>query len=225
LHKESVVKETLELKERLKSMSLQLYTQSALIGELAYNVLNEANMYYSFRFPKELGEYHWIIDAKDRNRVTPWEDWWSTLIAAMVESKSFRKPMIGAEDGNYKWHDRFRTELSEYKRQFVNDPDKGDFVNSRLVMKEDFRFSSDAEFGLEAADILVNAVRRSLAGNFERSGWLPITSLMINFVDPCIRLLSFSNEGKVPGNVPYANVLADFEKGGRVMLPESMLND
>ena len=218
-HHPSMVEQVWELRRQLEAMPLQLYAQSAAMGELVYHTLNQANVYHSYRTASELGEYHWVIDAKDRTKVTPWEEWWSIVIFPMLESHSFREPFIKAEGGDCRWHDRFKTEPNEYKLQFVQDPEKGDFYDLRPIMKEDFRFSSDPEFGLEAADILTNTIRRSMSGHFGRRGWMALPALMIHRNDHYIRLISLSqNVGAIP-RVPYLRVLNDFRSGGRLVLP------
>ncbi|WP_173509485.1 hypothetical protein [Sinorhizobium psoraleae] len=218
-HHETLVNAVWGLRKQLEATSLQLYVQSCAMADLVYNSIYHANLYYSFRRPKELGEYHWVIDAKNRDKVTAWEDWWSTVILPMIESRSFREPFAAAEGGDYRAHERFRTEPGEYKKQFMKDPEKGDAFDLKLLLKEDFRFSWDAEYGLEAADILVNAVRRSLAGNFRRQGWLPVRQLMVHWGQHYIRLISLAAEDRKPPKVSYGKVLSDFSTGGRNMLP------
>lgn len=218
-HHKTMVEQVWGLRKQLEATPLQLYVQSCAMAELIYHTIYHANLYYSFRLAKELGEYHWVIDAKDRDKVTAWENWWSTVVLPMIESKSFKEPFAAAEGGDYRAHERFRTEPSEYKKQFMEDPEKGDVFDLRPVLKEDFRFSWDAEYGLEAADILVNAVRRSLAGNFRREGWLPVRELMVHWGQHYIRLISLASEDRKPPKVGYGKVLSDFSTGGRNMLP------
>ncbi|TIS46178.1 hypothetical protein [Mesorhizobium sp.] len=218
-HQKSLVDEVWALRKQLEGMSTQLYIQSCALSELVYNVLFHANLYYAFRLPKELGEYNWVIDAKDRDKVTSWENWWSTVVLSMIESKSFRKPFIAAEGGNYRWHEKFKTDLDDYKKQFVRDPDKGSWFNLNPILQDNIRFSSQPEFGLEAVDILTNAVRRSMAGNFSRDGWLPIRELMVHTNRHYIRMISLASEDAALPKVSYLNVLDDFTKGGRALLP------
>ena len=218
-HFSELVGEVWRLREQLEKMPIQLYVQSVAMSELVYNALLNANMYYSFRFPKELGEYHWVIDAKDRNKMTPWEAWWSDVILAFTESKSFRKPFIAVEGGDNRWHEKFRVAPDDYKKQFVHDAENGEWFDVKAILMQDFRFSSSAEYGLEAVDILVNAVRRSMAGNFSREGWLPIRGLMTHRGQHYIQMISLSAEEKKPPEVPYSEVLSDFSTGGRAILP------
>lgn len=223
-HQQTLIEAVWRLRHQLEAMSPQLYVQSCAMVELVYNVLNHANLYHAFRLWKELGEYHWIIDAKNRDTRTPWEEWWSTVLLPLIESKSFKEPFIAAEGGNYAAHERFRTTPNEYMRQFFNFSGKEEHFSLHPILKEDFRFSWDGEFGLEAADILINAVRRSLAGNFRREGWLPVRELMVHRKQHYIQLISLApDDGKKP-KVGYNGVLKDFSTGGRNMLPPRLLD-
>ena len=224
-HHPSLVEQVWAMRRQLEDMPLQLYVQSVAMGELVYQTLNHANTYFAFRMPRELGEYHWRIDGKDKLQTTPWEKWWFTVIRPMLESKTFREPLIGAEGGDYRWQERFRVQPNGYKLQFVNDSEKGDYFDINMVMTEDFRFSSDPELGLEAVDIVTNTIRRSLSGNFSRAGWMAIPQLMINRASHCIKLISLVREGALSHQVPYAAVLRDFRCGGRSMFPKRYLRE
>ena len=54
------------------------------------------------------------------------------------------------------------------------------YLDIGAILKTNFRFSADAEVGLEIADILANATRRALAGNLAPEGYLPIRRLIIH---------------------------------------------
>ena len=112
-----------------------------------------------------------------------------------------------------------------YKLQFVNDAEKGDFFDLKLLLTEDFQFSSEPEFGLEAVDIVTNTIRRSLSGHFNRAGWLAIPQLMIHRASHCIKLISLSREDQSSRPVPYANVMNDFRHGGRAMFPQGYFDE
>ena len=202
-----------------KKCLYRLYVQSVAMGELVYQTINHASTYYAFRMPRELGQYHWRIDGKDRQGTTPWEEWWATVVLPMLQSHTFREPFFAAEGGDYSWQERFRQRPSDYHLQFVNDAQKGEFFNLHMIMKEDFRFSSDPELGLEAVDIVTNTIRRSLSGHFARAGWMAIPQLMIHRASHCIRMISLAQEGQSPRTIPYARVIDDFRRGGRQMFP------
>ena len=219
-HHSSLVEGVWELRRQLEKISVQLYAQSAAMGQLVYHTLDYANTYHALRTPPELGEYHWRIDAKDRLGTTPWETWWSTVILPMLESYSFQRPMLGVKEGNYRWHDRFKKTPGDEKLQFAKNPERDDFFDLKMIMTENFCFSPDPEFGLEAVDIVTNAVRRSLSGNFRRAGWIEIPQIMIHRKGHYIRLITLSKKNYSVDRIPYSNVLDDFRHGGRLLLPE-----
>ena len=224
-HHPNLIEAVWELRRQLEDMSLQLYVQSVAMGELVYQTLNHASTYFAFRIPRELGEYHWRIDGKDRLGITQWEKWWSTVILPMLESKTFREPLIAAEGGDYRWQEQFRKHPDDYKLRFVNDSEKGEFFDLREVIAENLGFSSDPEFGLEAVDIVTNAIRRSLSGNFAREGWIAIPQLMIGRASHCVRLITLSRESTLSSSIPYAKVLRDFRHGGRPMFPRRYFDE
>lgn len=57
------------------------------------------------------------------------------------------------EGGDYSGLDRFETTLDGWKRRFIESGDREAFFDIRLLIEEDFRFSSEAEPGLEVVDI------------------------------------------------------------------------
>lgn len=219
-HQTILVEQVWSLRRTLEDMSMQLYVQSVAMGELVYHTLNHANTYHAFRAPCELGEYHWRVDAKDRLGVTPWEQWWSTVVLPALESRSFRKPFLIAEGGDYRWQERFKKFPSDYKLRHTRDPKNGVFYDLRMVMTEDLSFSSDPEFGLEAVDVVTNTIRRSLSGNLGRSGWIEVPQLMIHRAPQYIKMISLSRETIAPDPLPYLNVIEDFLHGGQALVPD-----
>lgn len=219
-HHPNMVASLRAYKAQLEQTSLQLYVQSILLGDLIYETLNHANTYFAFRFPQELGSYHWLVDAKERDKTTNWEKWWSTMVMPLLESRSFQKPFMQAEGGDYAAHEKFRiSSLGEFKSQFVRDPKKGQFFSLREIMKKDFQFSADAAPGLEAVDIVTNAVKRSMNGNFRREGWLLLPQIMIHRRTHYIGLVHLNRSYEGRSAAPYMKVLNDFRRGGRPLVP------
>lgn len=227
-HHPNLVAQVWKLRRELEGMSLQLYVQAIAMQTLVYHTLNHANTYLAFRQPKELAAYHWTIDAKhDGDHRVPWEEWWRDVVMPMLESHTMREPFMMVEGGDYSGHARFETTPSEWKMQFVRGGTGDSFLSIREVLREDFRFSSASEPGLEVVDILVNAMRRSLAGNFSRYGWLAIPSLMINRRPQSYHLVALGPgpERAEADSLPYSHVLRDFKNGGRTMLPPRFLSE
>ncbi|MDR6308116.1 hypothetical protein [Pacificitalea manganoxidans] len=215
-HQPSLVSEVWSMRQELEGMSPQLYVQSVSMTELIYNVLYHADIFYAFREPSELGRYSWIIDAKGRDGTTDWEHWWSRMVRPMLQSKSLRQPFPRVEEGDYSYQVHMRMGLPEHLRPFSNGNDN--CFDLRPIL-EDVDFSSETQAGLEAVDILANAVRRSLSGNYQRYGWIEIPRLMIHRNDHYIRLFTVAG-ANVDIELPeYADVLNDFRAGGRSLFP------
>lgn len=216
-HYESVREDIWALRARLETMPLQLYIQSVLTFNLIYRTICNGTLFYCQRSPKDLGSFSWIIDAKDKSRITEWEDWWSFCILPALESRSFREPMPEFDEGDYSYFRRFDTDPSEYKKSLLrvqNSP----ATDIKTLITERFRFSSDAEYGLELVDILVNSIRRALVGNLQPRGYLAIKEIMIDRQNQCINLTSLGDVAVDIDTLPYRKVLKDFMSGGRDML-------
>jgi len=91
-HHENIHKATRDLRSRVERLADQLYVQSVLMFELSWITTEHAINYFAQRWPRELQEFHWIIDGKDRQRTTDWEDWWATVVMPVLQSKSIRRP-------------------------------------------------------------------------------------------------------------------------------------
>lgn len=159
----------------------------------------------------------------ERDLITDWEDWWSNTIVVWLQAMSISRPGAMLDDCDYRFFDRFlMKKLPDYIREFSPDigakidERKGAGVDLQLMFREDFRFSSAAEPGLELVDIVTNALRRALVGNLRPEGWMPLRSLMINRRDGCVRPVSLHFEDRVLSR-SYSEVLHHFRVGGRNM--------
>lgn len=207
------------LQARMADFSDQLYVQGAVTIDLLYNVMQDMIVYHCQRFPKELGEFHWVIDAKNPGAVTNWEDWWSKTLVIWLQAMSLVKPGAMLPGGDYRHFRRFIfDELPEYLRDVAPYADRsgGAGIDLQKMYGESFRFSSEPEPGLELVDIVTNALRRGLIGNLGEPGWLPLRGLMIHrsavYVSPV---------GLLPPDRKLARALLPtmnkFRMGGRIM--------
>jgi hypothetical protein len=219
-HRPELIASLERYRDRLHATPPQLYVQSMALGTLIYDVINLCSTFFAFRLPKELASYHWTIDAKEKAKVTDWEEWWSTMVLPGIEARTFREGIMRVEGGDYRFHERYRVaDIGCYKRQFVKNPTSGEFFDLKMLLKEDFRFSAEPEFGLEVVDILTNAIRRSLNGNLSRAGWSLIPEIMIHRRSHYITLahLTDNSIGKVRAS--WMRVLNDFRTSGRSLIP------
>lgn len=218
-HQPGLIADMWNLRGRLEDMPLQLYVQSVVTMQLLGNIIRKVPAFWSLRQLKEILTYHWVIDGKAVGQVTDAEDWWSTTMLGLMQTRSYREPMIAPDWVDYTAFDaKFRRDMPEWLLEHM--PGSEQVVDLRLLMKESFRFSSDPEPGLELVDIVTNATRRALMGRLDSSGWMSLPRLMIhNARAQYIQLITLSAQPIGRPQRPYAGVLANgFRSGGRSML-------
>src|SRR3990172_4756181 len=130
-----------------------------------------------------------------------------------------KKPLTMLKGSDYSHFERFRTTLGDYLKPYILDRDGGDDATDlRKLMTESFRFSSDAEPGLEMVDILANATRRALMGRLRIEGWRDIRGLMIHRRGHYIQLASLLTAPPGRQEWSYAPVIRHFSQGGKNMI-------
>jgi hypothetical protein len=215
-----------DLQRRMASFSDPLYAQMRVTIDLLHRVMEEMIGYHCQRNPKELSEFHWVVDGKNPSLVTDWEDWWSNTLVVWLQAMSIERPGHFLETGDYRHFSRFFfDEVPDYLKPHVRPAPLGKpaGVNLQMMFGESFTFSSDPEPGLELVDIATNALRRALVGNLQPAGWLPLRALMIHRDDLYVKPVGFfADERQLP--LVLARVLNRFRVGGRTMLTPSNLS-
>jgi hypothetical protein len=205
------------LAHRLASTPPQLYTQSVLIFELVMKALQHAMILYSQILPKELGSISWTFDAKAKTKITDWEDWWKSMIAPVLQSRSLQTPVIGLKEGDYSYFDHaFQVETDSWFSNLSGN-DAPYCTNIGLVLR-DLTFESDVNYGLEMIDVLTNAIRRALNGHLEEAGWGSISKLIPKIREPH-RVNIFSFAKPITTEVGYASVINKLDRYGRPLVP------
>jgi hypothetical protein len=219
-HTPAVHKALWNFQDRLEKMSLQQYVQSVVTYCVIDRVLRHATVYFAQRLPEELAHFHWVIDAKEPKKVTPWEEWWTFVIKPWLESESGGKPLARLEGADYSHLDRFMMSLGEYKARKLGVEVGKEALDIGKIIGESFRFSADPEPGLELVDVVSTATRRAVAGTLQPAGWLNIRRLMIHRKPPqqYIELVALGDTEISTAGLPYARVLLEFSKHGRSML-------
>lgn len=219
-HQPGMIAGVWDLRRRLEEMPLPLYVQSVATMELLGNIIHRVPAYWALRVPKEILSFHWVIDGKGVGKVTAAEDWWSTTMLGLLQSRSHRQPMIAPDWVDYSaFNAKFERQTPHWLKEHMPGMERG--IDLRLLMKETFRFSSTAEPGLELVDVVTNATRRALMGNLGRSGWAGVPRLMIHRSEQYLELIALSDREERE-ELPYGRVLAvDFRTGGRNLLTPS----
>lgn len=192
---------------QIRKSAPQLFLQAIATMDVLERVIVHIPMYFAQRQPRELGVFEWIVDAKDRDKTTDWEKWWSSYCSGVLAARSKSRPGAVLEEADYTHFDRaFRRE-----RDGVEGTDLG-------LLMSNFRFSSAPEVGLELVDILTNAVRRALAGNLAETGWRDIPRIMIHRREHYIGLMRLEGASEMTAEPEYVDVVRRFTSGGRTML-------
>ena len=140
----SMQRDLKQLQERLEALPLQLYVQSVLTFELVHSVINNASLYFAQRKPEELSIFNWVIDAKQFSKpITPWEDWWLTVIPAMLQSKSARKPFKKLEGADYSHFARSETEWQERGFPGQETPKDGKAIDIKKILSESYHYNQN----------------------------------------------------------------------------------
>jgi hypothetical protein len=145
--------EVWEWRRQYEALSPPLVIQTELTFRLAKRTIDHGTMYFSQRRPKELGHFHWVIDAKgDQDTPTKWEQWWSEFIMPWLQNEALAEPFSMLPIGDYSHMKRFEGNLSPFWREMIK-PSKQDPPAMSLgrILGESIRFSKAPEPGLELA--------------------------------------------------------------------------
>lgn len=194
-----------DLADELSALPLQLYTQLVLQVELVHTVLTCAPLYYVQREPIALANFRWRIDQKDRipNR---YEKTFQKILPGLLQTKSFRDPMIFLEGEDYRYFRRFEyepgTAPTYLKDTYGLDVDTSDasHVNVGRMINDDFSYvDSQRSSGVQVADMIASGVRRVLRSNFDSPENVAL-ALGLNMLqapkdETTVRLLSLDQAG------------------------------
>lgn len=174
-----------KLRALLLKLPDNLYVQTVLTNEVVFKTLNHSILYYCQRKPTELGVFEWIIDAKNSQRITPYEQWWKDTVSPLLQSRSILYPGIRVVDPDfdYSYFDKsFLMPIPDYLAAVLPTSETGKKAtyNLKKLITANIKFDvSENYIGLQLVDILTNTINRALKGNFSEAGWLPLASLMI----------------------------------------------
>jgi hypothetical protein len=220
-HEPAVISDAFELRHRLEQMPLQLYVQSVATFDLLWRTLQHATLYYSQREPRALARFRWVIDAKERNRITDAEDWWSRVVRPVMQSQSLREPFPQLEQGDYSHMIAEEVPMPDHLTEAFPRLN-GETALRMNAAFDEIEFSPAPLIGLEIVDVLTNALRRALAGRLDERGWGRIAGVMIHRQPPYVHPVGFG-ENPCLVEPSVAAVLRRLAAGGRSMLTSAVL--
>ena len=226
-HHPTLRDEVAALAERIRRLPEQLLLQMFPMILTIERVIRSAVIFYALRMPRELGEFHWVVDAKDQ-KVTDFEDLWTTLMTPFLHSIFLRTPVDLIETGDYSHYGRFNADVESLPSQLntmlkpEGDPTPTDL---KLVMRESFEFhSSRHDNCLQIVDILASALTRALNESLGYDGWGDLGRLFIRRRDAhSVRMVLMTADGARRGEVLTARsyhgyVMERIDEKGKAML-------
>lgn len=211
-------------KAEIESLPNQLYIQASLTIKLLRQVFQKTMLYYSLRKPKELEFFNWIIDAKNQS-ITTSEKIWKKLVLPLAQSQSFNKPLLMIKEGNYNYFFKNRTsgDIPNYLTKHIGEMDPKDFFELNSVYSNIKFENSKDNIGVQLADILTTAIRRSMVGNLQKSGWKNFGNIMTMGEKQSITLMNMGEEAnfdKYEIDPLYFEVIAYLNKTSKTIFKE-----
>lgn len=165
--------------------TMQIYTTLSA----AENVIRMMDLYFVLRDPSELGLFRWTFDAKTRESLTNAEELWKKYACPFLQDLFLQEPAAGLEGGDYSHYERsYRSEWTELpdhlkphlKEGVAANPTRGRITDLKKLMLGDLVFDhSEANAGLQMADMIGSAVTRALNESLGVHGWERAGRLLI----------------------------------------------
>jgi len=179
-------KEVENLAERMGRLSGQQFVQLQCQFELVDSMLRSMLLVVAQRWPEELGNIRWVVDAKQRDRVTEFEHLWRTVVLPYIEQSTKLRPTVMIKECDYRPLERYC---------FMNEP--GHPLDIKAVF-EDLKFqASEEHLGLQLVDSLGSIMTRGANGRVERRAWANIGRLMYRRLygtkEPAVYLMALDN--------------------------------
>ena len=215
------------LARRVSELPHQLYVQMICQVQLVIQILHSAVIYFVQRYPPTLSRFRWRIDQKN-STPTSYEEAYSQVLPAFLQSASLREPMPMLEGADYRWFDRFyfpKGDEPTYLRDTYGiDIEDGDDrkLNVGQLVREDVRFvDSKSDAGVQVADLLASGLRRCLRGQFKANDHVAslIGGLMVQreYNNVPVQLISLgAEESEIRGGTYSA--LCQMRASSRAML-------
>ena len=180
-HRPSLIAQVQAIANDIRALTPQQYMQLVAMTELVAAVLSTKVLYFAQSQPREIGAFHWRIDAKGQ-KLTTAERIWDTLLPSMLESRSMREPDIHLIGADYSHYERFmvassREDLNARRAAYgapalPPDVEPGTATDINKVMREHFEFGDSVQhIGLQIADVVTSIAARAGRGHVRKRAW------------------------------------------------------
>ena len=218
--------EVIKMVKDFLRMSNPMFVQLMATIRLVEICFRESLIHYALYAPRELGDLHWVFDAKRHNTV---EDrvFFETAVCASLQSRSCREPIVHVRQGDYSAFDKcFRTAQQPPPHLASRVATGGipwQSVDLGDVFRRHLEFADSTEsLGLQLADICANAIARAARGNLRREAWIHIGPLL--FRRSAGAVLAFVPGAGLPHeqpserlNAPYVPMLISLQRASEYL--------
>lgn len=219
----NIVSEFRRRREDMLALSPQLMLQAVMTISLVENVLQTATIFFVQRRPEELGDFRWVVDAKNVT-VTKFEALWSSVILPFVQATSVREPFPTLERADYSHFSKYYMKTEDFpehlreaiKRQRGTFGDGG--IDLRRILTENLSFvDSKVEIGLQLADAVASGFSRAMNGTLQRAGWSNLGALFVREPQLLTLRVDPTEPDSVSVDAPYKPVLNEVRSSCRPM--------
>jgi hypothetical protein len=187
-HQKTLVKQLEKYRQRMLNLPNQLFLQAMTHIQHIKRILQNSTLYYSQRIPEELGNFVWVVDAKNNNNAkTPFEELWSTLLLPILDSNS---PLHVLDEGDYSYLEKKyelpKEEMTEWRRARMLKESIGATDLKKLISEQLTFEDSGSNIGLQLVDIVSSAFSRAMNGTLKSKGWRHLGMLMVEASNPVV---------------------------------------
>ena len=203
-------KQVTGLRASFESMSSPLFIQAVLLTDLLKKVIDLATLHFALTSPKEAGAFKWVIDGKDITK-TKYESAWELMAGGLIQGRYLDSSGVMVEEGNYSYFERFFMRKQNWPAHLPppnsRNPSKpGMVLNLSKILYESLQFAdSEATIGLQLADIVTSAFRRSLMGRLQVDAYRRMGELMLRLNHSVCKLYLFSSTTNRPSVDEYTD--------------------
>jgi hypothetical protein len=211
------------LANELDSLSPQLYVQLQCQVQLLSDIFHRAFLYYVQRDAQTLRKYKWRIDQKNTTK-TVYEKAFEKVVCPILQTISFREPMIFLEEADYSYMKQYlysSGEAPKYAEEaFGKKLDHG--VNIGKIVRDDMTFpDSKMDLSVQIADLLASGLRRCLRSEFTNNQVASklLGSLMLDDVknELPIKFVGFQEHEEVI-DAPVGKIITIMKRASKGML-------
>jgi len=180
-HSHEIRKWANERRRYMRRMPLNLYSQMKGIYQTIDDTIRIAIVEFPFSMPRELAQFKWVVDGKDRN-TTEFERLWSELVAGFSQDRSITRPLEFCEGADYTHFDRSYIEnepTPEFQAKTYGLTPENHWVNNGKIHSDLIFVDSSRVLGLQAVDMVASNLRKALRHKLSLGACKELGRLMI----------------------------------------------